>query len=151
MRHNFHERNIVVPALTPQSISAGATANGTRIVKPGLLGRQLTLIAAFAANAGVTVLTIGVGFSLNNGTSWANVKDKGGSTDLTFTAANTIAGATVLLGTIPLNKARDADFRVEVRTVTGGTATLSVVAVISDLYTVPGTQVDDLLTKLLPV
>lgn len=167
MKHTFHENNVVQRAIAAQTIATTATANGTRIIRPGPRGRQLSFTVDLSNAAQTTsALVIKVQGSNDGGTTWVALKDNAGN-DLAFpsaaaiAAANTVGGK-MLIGTIwPERFTGYTDFRLAVTTNTGDTLTISAVAILSELYVVPplavagdrtsGNVVDQLLALFLPV
>jgi hypothetical protein len=57
MNQTFNEHWDGGQAIAPQSVNAGATLNGTRIVAPHKVGEQLVFILNVPALTGVTAFT----------------------------------------------------------------------------------------------
>jgi hypothetical protein len=155
VRNNFHELNVVGEALAPTNIATGTLgATGLTIKGPGKIGRQLTFILTAASLTGVTALPIRVQYNKNDGNGWLNLKQNDGSTDVTFPAARTIAAGPLdnnaIIGTIPLDRTRDGDYRIVVGPVAGAAANISAAFVVSELYTRASSQVDELLGNVIP-
>lgn len=155
MNQNFVSDHLQGLALKPQSIAAAGTANGARIVSPGKLGRSLAFILMAGSLTSVTVLTVKVQNSPDNGTTWNDVLQSDGTTHMQFTAAKTIAAAALdqgyLVGSLDVQRALAGDYRLAVTVVTGATVILAAAYVISNLHRHPGQDmtVDDLLAKQL--
>jgi len=116
-------------AIAPQALTAGSTINGNRIVTPGTTACKIMFVVTCGTLTGVTVLTIGVQYSQNGGTTWNNFLGADGATPVTFKAANTIAGSRLdssttgggaLQGSLDLSRANHGDYRLVVSTLTGG-------------------------------
>lgn len=154
MRNNFHEGVVTGVALIPQTINAAATANGATIVAPGRKGRQLTFILAAGVLTGLTVLTVKVQYNKNDGNGWLVLKQNDGTTDVSFPNASVIAASGLdsgsVIGTIPIDRAKDGDYRLAVTTVTGANIQLAATYVISEVFNSPTAQVDQLLQLIIP-
>lgn len=158
MQRDFLSFAIPVAALPSQAIAAAGTANGVRIVNPARYGRALAFLATIKG-AGVTTLTIKLQGSNDLGVTWSDYLSNDGVTPLQFAGATTVAagvlaGTSVLMGSIRLDRAKYQDFRIIVSAVAGATANVGVVAVIGDTYSGNPNQsiIQDLwLTQQLPL
>lgn len=152
----FHERNLVGPALVPQTVNAGGNSDGVTISNPGKSGRKLSFILMAATLTSVTVLKVKVQGRETTAGAWEDVQTRnlGTNVDLQFPATRTIDNAALengaLLGTLPIFRLPYQDYRLVVETVTGGNVTLAASYIINDLYDHPSGQTDELYAQCLP-
>lgn len=149
---NFHHHNIVGLAVAPKDYNGVATVGAT-IKEPWTKGRQLSFIligGAFASSASLTCVVQG---QKRSDDSWVTLKEHDGSTDLEFTQTKLDDTAEIeggaLLGTIPLNTI-DVETYKALRLLPTGSAHSQIFGasyIISDLYTSPSGQEDDLFSK----
>jgi hypothetical protein len=132
MQHNISSDIIFGTAIAPQAVAVGASAAGARIVFPAQYGRNIGFLFNVVPGAGVTAFACRLEGSNDNGTSWAPVKQNDGATDLAFTGADFITGGAAagvsVLGSIPVGRVKYRDLRLNVITVTGGSAGVTVAA-----------------------
>ncbi len=153
MKQTFHEWNVPVAALPPQSVTSGASATGSLISFPQDRGLGLSFLIAAKATTptNVSALRLVVQGSVDNGTTWADLLQNDGVTSLTVPQTTNRGGAldtNFLAGTYPLiatfeparAKGGYQGFRLNASTVTGSTIVLSAVGVIFNLYTKPPLQ-----------
>jgi len=155
-RQTPHERVVIGPALIPANVGNSAV-NGPAISSPWKIGRYISFLLVAGAMTTNDALTIKVQSQDAAGT-WSDVTEADGTTTLQFTAANTADGGSLesgsLLGTIDLSRfdfpTTDAKaVRLSAINAVAQNVLLSAVYQISDLYTLPGSQADDLLSKAL--
>lgn len=127
------------------------TVDGSAINEPWKIGHQMALIAS-AAIPGASTLTIKLQGKKRSDGTWVDIVDKAASpATVKFTQAKIDDGGQVdggvLLGTVPLDKLDSttySDLRVRAINGTASAVVLTVIALIVDLYSHPGSEVDDL-------
>jgi len=156
LRENrFYQHSKAGIALAAQSIS-NTTVNGAAIVEPWAIGRQLvlTLVGGAIAAGGTNVCTI-QGLKRSDGTTWEALKQKDGTTDLTFTSTKINDTQQlengIVRGCIPLDRVKAGTYK-SIRVsfaVTGAFATLVGASYeIVDLFELDQAATDDLFGKL---
>lgn len=142
-------------AIAAQSIS-NATVNGATLSEPWTRGSQLAIVylgGAFSASASGRLRLQGLARS--DGTTWSNLKEHDGTTDLEFTAAKLDdAGAgegAALIGTLDLSRV-DSETYKAVRVTfqaehASATQLVAVGYLLTDLYARPSAQTDELWSK----
>ena len=155
--NNFHHANSVGLALASQSVS-NTTVNGETISEPWRTGRRISFLAvggAFAASASGRLKVQGL--QRADGSTWENLKESDGTTDLEFTAASLDDGGAgenaVLLGTLPMAKLDATTYkaiRVTFQSEGAQAMLMGVAYVISELYERASGQSDDLFSKIMP-
>lgn len=152
--HTHHENVFAGVAFVPAAVDDSPAVNGPAISEPWRLGRNLAFHMLAGAMAATDAMTITVqGLLRSDGTTWEAVKDKDGN-NLIFTVAKASDGAALenghLLGTVDLERF-DANtyksIRLSAVNAVAQNVTLAAAYEISDLYSHPSGQVDDLLSK----
>lgn len=139
----------------PITLNSGGTAttDGAAIEEPWRLGRvvEFQMVGDVPGSSGLTVKVIGKKRSDGN---WEALKDKDGN-DLAFTASKLADGAALetgsLYGSIPVSKLDAEKYSAITLRAANAEATNVVWAAtyqIRDLYELPSSQVDDLVSKL---
>lgn len=155
---NFHQKTFTGRALSPQSIATADTAvNGPAITEPQEKGRILSFLLLLGAIASGGSLTVNVQQRLrSDGSTWSNMKESDGTTDLEFTQTDMDDGDddTRILGSIPLDdwdsETYDA-IRLQIdEDGTSSTVLVSAAYIISDLHKEVSGETDDLFSKVHP-
>lgn len=147
-----HENVKTGVALVPQNINNSAV-NGADIKEPWKSGRNLALHLIAAAMAATDVLTITIQGKKRSDGVYEAVQDRN-AVDLIFTVSKTSDGGAlengVLLGTIDLERVdgnKYSDLRISAINAVAVNVLLACIYEISDVYSRPTGQVDDLLEK----
>jgi len=155
--NNVHSNVVLGNAIPAQSI-ANATVNGSTILLPWKTGRQLSFLfvgGAFAASASGRLR---IQQRAKVAGTWSTMKENDGTTDLEFTVALLDDAGTgengLLLGTLDLSRVDGATYDAIRVTFEAEHATatqlVAVAYMISDLYSRPSSQTDDIRAKTFP-
>lgn len=156
--NNFFSSVVIGLALAPQSVGQ-ATATGATISEPWRIGRQLSFILLGGVFGTAVAATCKLeGLLRSDGATWQTLKEDDGVTDLGFTASKLADTAVLeggaLLGTVDVSRFDSTTYKAirlkYVQATAAVTALMAAAYVISDLYSHPSTQTDDLFSKTIP-
>lgn len=156
--NNFFSSVVVGLALAPQSVGQ-ASASGATISEPWRIGRQISFILLGGVFGTAVAATCKLeGLLRSDGATWQTLKQDDGITDLGFTASKLADTAALelgaLLGTVDVSRLDSTTYKAirlkYTQSTSAVTALIGAAYVISDLYSRPSTQTDDLFSKTIP-